>query len=40
MKINVAKLIRVIGRLVIAAPMVASAVKPVLNEVRKPKRPA
>ena len=38
MKINLAKLVRVIGRLVVAAPLVADAVRPIVKEVRKPKR--
>lgn len=38
MKINLPKLLRVIGRLVIAAPVIADAVRPIVNEVRKPKR--
>ena len=35
MKINVSKLLSVLMQLIAAAPMIAAAVKPVLDEVRK-----
>lgn len=39
MKSNLAKLLRVIGRLVVAVPLIAEAVRPIVKEVRKPKSP-
>ena len=37
MKINIGKLLRVLGRVIVAAPVVIEAVKPVLRKGTKPK---
>ena len=35
MKINLGKLLRVVGRVIVAAPVIIEAVKPVLRKVRR-----
>lgn len=40
MKINLTKLVKVAGRLIIAAPVFVTAVKPVITAVRKASKPA
>jgi hypothetical protein len=37
MKINIGKLLRVVGRVIVAAPVIIEAVKPVLRKRSKPK---
>lgn len=39
MKINLAKLLTVISHIVVAAPIIAAAVKPVIDGLRKPSAP-
>lgn len=39
MKINLTKLIAIIAHVIAAAPVVLAAVKPVIDELKKPKEP-
>ncbi len=36
MKINLGKLLNVLGQIVVAAPLIIAAVKPVVDAVKKP----
>ena len=37
MKLNIAKLLKIIGQVVVAAPAVVAAMKPVIDTTRQPK---